>query len=120
MAILLVDDDPRVLRAVERALGTFDLSTAKTSTEALALLATRPFNAIVVDYGLAPADGVSVLREVAATYPAVRRYMISGFERKRFDEHIASNLVRYFFRKPLDLNELRSELGTVGLHARPI
>ncbi len=65
-AILLVDDDDRVLAFVQRALEVpgARISVASSGAEALALLATQPFDAIVSDIQMPGMNGLKLLHAV--------------------------------------------------------
>jgi DNA-binding NtrC family response regulator len=109
--ILIVDDDPALRRALERVLRAFDLTTAETAADAMRILAGGAFDVILTDYGIPATDGVTLLREVEAAHPSVRRYLMTGFDATRFEVHMASKLVRRIFPKPIDLDALRLELS---------
>jgi two-component system KDP operon response regulator KdpE len=64
--ILVVDDEPQILRALETTLrgAGYEVETAATAEEALAKAAARPPEAIVLDLVLPDRDGVEVCREL--------------------------------------------------------
>ncbi|MFI5297129.1 MAG: response regulator [Polyangiales bacterium] len=79
--LLIVDDDPLVLRALHREFRRYaEILEASTVTQALVLLAATPrWRGAIVDYRLPDGNGVAVLaafRCVAATAPVL---MLSGF-----------------------------------------
>ena len=113
MRVLVVDDDDSLRRALPRILREFDVVVAATASDALVILAERPVDAVLTDYGIAPTDGVRLLREIASSYPTVRRYLMSGFDHTRFDEHVASGLVLQMFSKPVDIPALKAALSGV-------
>ncbi|MEU4567990.1 response regulator [Micromonospora sp. NPDC023956] len=62
--ILVVDDEPQILRALRinlRARG-YDVAVADTGTTALKLAASHPPDLVVLDLGLPDLDGVDVIR----------------------------------------------------------
>ncbi len=64
--ILVVDDEPQILRALRtsfRAAG-YDVETAETAEQALALLAANPPDAVVLDLVLPDGKGTDVCREL--------------------------------------------------------
>jgi two-component system KDP operon response regulator KdpE len=64
--ILVVDDEPQILRALKtrlRAAG-YDVETAETAEQALALLAASPPDAVVLDLVLPDGSGTDVCREL--------------------------------------------------------
>ncbi len=112
--VLAVDDDPALLRALPLVLTEFDFCVAASATEAMSALAKAPVDAALVDYGLAPVNGIALLGEIARAHPQVRRYLVSGFHPSRFKEDVASGLILRTFLKPIDLPTLRAVLaGTV-------
>lgn len=66
MTILLVDDDPAVLRALARTLRArgYEVLTAGNGEEAVHQIGQRPFDVILSDIGMPGMDGIQLLREV--------------------------------------------------------
>ena len=75
--VLVVDDEPQILRFLRPGLaaGDFDVITASTVAEAVKLAASIAPDVIVLDLGLPDRDGKEVIREVRAwsTAPASLR-----------------------------------------------
>lgn len=65
-AVLVVDDDPRVLEALRRALTLkgYGVATAEGGEEALSLLALSAPDAVVLDVQMADVDGIEVCRRL--------------------------------------------------------
>ena len=64
MRVLVVDDEPQILRALSinlRARG-YEVHTAATGRDALARAAAQPPDIVVLDLGLPDIDGVDVIR----------------------------------------------------------
>ena len=68
MNILVVDDEPAVRRAVERALKFegYDVSQAEDGVEALEVLARENVDAVVLDVLMPRLDGVELCRRIRA------------------------------------------------------
>ena len=64
--ILLVEDQPELVRALRINLRArqYDVTTARTGREALALAASHPPDAIILDLGLPDIDGTEVIVEL--------------------------------------------------------
>jgi two-component system KDP operon response regulator KdpE len=64
--VLVVDDEPQIVRALAAILrgGGFAVATAATGEEALRAAALRPPAAILLDLGLPDADGADVCRRI--------------------------------------------------------
>lgn len=79
-ALLLVDDDPAVIRVMRRVLARADwdvTATADAAAAQAAATATPPCVA-VIDLGLDPAGGVALARELRAAHPALGLVFVSG------------------------------------------
>jgi DNA-binding response OmpR family regulator len=65
MKILIVEDERRVARFIERALHecAYTVSVAGSCAAARDLLAESPYDAVVLDLGLPDGDGLELLRE---------------------------------------------------------
>jgi two-component system, OmpR family, response regulator MprA len=68
MRVLVVDDDPAVSGALNRALRLegYDVSLAADGTHALEEVAVRPPDAVILDIGLPVVDGLEVCRRLRA------------------------------------------------------
>ncbi len=73
MHVLLVEDDPSVRGAVERALrgAGHKVELATTGDKALATATANPYDAIVLDRGLPGLDGLEVCRKLRSAGNAV-------------------------------------------------
>jgi HD-like signal output (HDOD) protein/ActR/RegA family two-component response regulator len=103
MRVLFVDDEVRVLEALERVL--FDLeadwqTTFASSAElAFAELSKQPYDVVVSDLRMSGVDGVALLTRVRELYPRTVRIVLSGHS----DEELAFKMVcvaHQFLAKP--------------------
>ena len=64
--VLIVDDEPAMLRAllINLRARSYDVATAPTGRAALAEAARRPPDAVILDLGLPDVDGIEVIREL--------------------------------------------------------
>jgi len=64
--VLVVDDEPQILRALQTNLrgAGYDVATAATGQDALAAAAMRPPDAVILDLVLPDGSGVDVAREL--------------------------------------------------------
>ena len=80
MNVLLVEDDPGVRGAVERALrgAGHRTETAANGIKALEVATASPYDAIVLDLGLPGLDGLEVCRRLRATGNSVPILMLTA------------------------------------------
>ena len=80
--ILFVDDEPRVLEALQRMLRPqrkrWEMLFAGGGEEALAILGSAPFDVIVTDMRMPGMDGARLLQHVKERFPSVIRVVLSG------------------------------------------
>lgn len=117
--ILLVDDDPSLLAALQRQLQEgFKITLARSGNEALAAVShansrQEPFAVVVCDMGMPGMDGIEVLNRIRALSPDTVRIMLTGKadQQTAVDAINLSNVFR-FFAKPCPAEKLAE-----GLHA---
>jgi HD-like signal output (HDOD) protein/CheY-like chemotaxis protein len=82
MQVIFVDDEPRVLTGIERALAMQDKDWAcrfaTSGKEALALLEETPADVVVSDMRMPFMDGAELLTQVRERWPASIRIILSG------------------------------------------
>jgi DNA-binding response OmpR family regulator len=80
-AVLCVDDEPRVLSALERTLRRepYDFIRAGGGAEALDLLERFPIKVIVTDERMPGMCGTELLARVRGLRPAVGRIILTGY-----------------------------------------
>ena len=80
--ILFVDDEPMVLKGLQRTLrkmrDEWEMTFASSSKEALDILGAEPYDVIVSDLRMPEMDGVQLLAEVKSKHPEVVRIILSG------------------------------------------
>jgi two-component system KDP operon response regulator KdpE len=78
--ILLVDDEPVVLRALRVALEAQDyaVSAVLTGEDALERISNGAFDLVLLDLGLPGVDGFEVIRRVRVLYPALPIIVLSA------------------------------------------
>ena len=79
--VLFVDDEPNILRAIQRILRNEDMTvlTSSSAEEALNLLSHTEVHAVVSDQDMPGTNGVELLSRVRDHHPAIIRMMLTGF-----------------------------------------
>jgi len=80
--ILVVDDDPQVLKLFTRILTRdgYEVHTVESGKQSLELLNKgERFDLMVLDLSMPAPDGFEVLKEVRAGQPGLRILVVSGF-----------------------------------------
>lgn len=79
--VLLVDDEPEILRAVRRSLRKepYEVLTARGADEALGWLEERPVDLVIADQRMPGMIGTDLLHEVRRRYPRTARAILTGY-----------------------------------------
>lgn len=108
--ILFVDDEPSILRSLERLFrrerSAWTMFFVESGEAALGLMEQHQFDVVVSDLRMPSMDGAELLRHVARIQPNAKRIVLSGYA-----EHVvvaaAREYCHHFLGKPCDSNELR-------------
>jgi DNA-binding NtrC family response regulator len=111
--ILLVDDEPKLVAALKRALHghPFEIHTAASASEALLALERQSLDAVVSDQDMPGMSGVMLFAVIRKLYPATVRFMLTG--KATLDLAIAAineGAIQRFFTKPMDPAVLAASL----------
>ncbi|KIH76236.1 Response regulator receiver domain-containing protein [Geoalkalibacter ferrihydriticus] len=112
-AVLVVDDEPQVIRAIARALLDEDIevSGATCAEQAQALLAGGAFKAVISDQQMPGMEGSEFLAWVSLRHPEVVRIMLTGHATlSGIMEAVNRGEIYRFFTKPWSDLELRFAL----------
>ncbi|MEP3480483.1 MAG: response regulator [Fuerstiella sp.] len=78
--VLLVDDDAKLLRGLERHLGSeFTVMTAVSPAEANAVIARNNVDVVVSDNLMAGTLGADFLSRLSSEHPEIKLLMLSGY-----------------------------------------
>ncbi len=112
--ILVVDDEPQILRGLKiilRAAG-YTVDTAETKAAALAALAARPPDALVLDLVLPDGEGVEVCREVRR-FSSLPVLVLSAVGDEREKVRALDAGADDYITKPFGIGELLARLRAV-------
>ncbi|MFC1735782.1 response regulator [Candidatus Hydrogenedentota bacterium] len=101
--VLLVDDEPNVLRSLQRALRKepYEILTAESGKEGLGKLETNCVDVIVTDENMPGMTGTDFLSTVSEAYPDTIRFMLTGNPTAEVAiKAINEGQINRFFTKP--------------------
>jgi signal transduction histidine kinase/ActR/RegA family two-component response regulator len=116
LRVLLVDDDPMVVRSLVKMieLDGHDIDSASGGAEAIAAFEAalrdgRPYDAVITDLGMPGCDGHAVARAVKAARPDARVIVLTGWG-ERMGESDAAACADLVLGKPPRLAQIRDAL----------
>jgi CheY-like chemotaxis protein len=112
--VLIVEDDVPIQRLLTTLMTHSGLSSevAADGKSALALLREHDYDAIVLDLLLPEVNGFDVLRQIAATKPAMleRTIVVTAASERTYRNSPQVRHARTLLRKPFDLTRLQQEI----------
>jgi HD-like signal output (HDOD) protein len=114
--ILFVDDEPMLLKGLQRILRKkryeWDMTFAASGKEALDILGNKPMDVIVSDLRMPEMDGSQLLAEVKKRHPQIVRIILSG----QLDQEMTLKSVKLAHQslsKPCDAEILKNTLAKI-------
>ncbi|MDO9226571.1 MAG: response regulator [Pseudomonadota bacterium] len=111
--LLLVDDEPNILTALQRALRRdgYRILATDDPLKGLEMLAGEPVDVILSDQRMPGMSGVEFLRRAKETHPETMRIVLSGYTDLQFiTDAINEGAIYKFLTKPWDDEQLREQI----------
>jgi serine/threonine-protein kinase len=118
--VLCVDDEPNIVRSLQWLLQKeFEVFTAGSGHEALALVAQHDFDVVISDQRMPVMTGVEVLREVRRMSPRTMRILLTGYsDMQAIVRSVNESEVFRFINKPWNIAELPRVVGQAVVIAK--
>ncbi len=113
--VLLVDDEEEILRNLSDLLGEegYDVTSAGSGEAALEACEREPFHLVITDLRMPPPDGMEVLGQVRARWPATAVILLTAFAtRETAREALRAGALEYV-EKPYKEFEMLLRVGRV-------
>jgi DNA-binding response OmpR family regulator len=115
MRLLIIEDEPKVARALVKALEAdqFAIDVAVDGEDGLQLSTEIDYDAIILDWNLPKLDGLSVLRKLRKSGSSARVLFLSA--RKEVSDRVCALQAGAddFLVKPFSFEELRARIHTL-------
>lgn len=120
-SLLLVDDEPSILRALKRIFhrAGYKVSIANGPEEALEILKDKAFPVVLSDYRMPNKNGGELLIEIKEKYPSTLGLILSGYaDLQSVIAALNSGAVYKFLEKPWEETQLLEEMDQAFEHWR--
>ena len=110
--VLVVDDEVRILSALQRTLRRegYELLTAETVEQAFGILAERDVDVVMSDHKMPGMTGLQFLAQAAMQRPTARRMIITGWTEEIPGEELRRIGVCALITKPWEDWKLKATL----------
>ena len=110
--LLIVDDDPGLLRQLRWSFSDHKVYLASTRQEATDLVGKDPVPVAIVDLGLPPdpdgaSEGLAILAEILAIAPSTKVIIATGNETREHALRAIALGAYDFYQKPIDIDVLQ-------------
>src|ERR1700758_1379028 len=110
--LLIVDDDPGLLRQLRWAFSDHKVFPASTRREATDFVRKEPVPVAIVDLGLPPdpdgaSEGLAILADILAIAPATKVIIATGNETREHALQAIAAGAYDFYQKPIDIDVLQ-------------
>jgi YesN/AraC family two-component response regulator len=109
LTLLFVDDEPMVLKALERMFrrSRYRFFLAESAERALKIMEQTDVNLLITDHRMPGLSGVELCRIVAARHPGTMRFILSAYtELEEILTALKKGEVQRLLSKPLDMHRL--------------
>jgi len=110
--LLILDDEPRILSSLRRALRRepFEIFASESVAEALRILDAEPIDIVLSDLKMPGTTGLQFLEQVRARRPEAVRLLITGWTEMIPDDGIQALGIRAVITKPWEDHALKETL----------
>jgi two-component system response regulator HydG len=110
--LLVVDDEPPVLKVIERLAGKagFDVVTCGSGNEAMQALMRKPADLAMVDLRMPDVNGLDLLRQIRTTVPSCEVILMTAYAAVDSAVEAIKLGAREYLTKPFDFDRLRQVL----------
>lgn len=121
--ILVVDDESSILFALRKLIEAeeFDVDTSETLAEAMAMIRTLPYLAIITDMrleGTGNEDGIELLRFIREMQPDARVIISTGYGNAQLQAETQILGAAYYFEKPVQPSLILTALKALNATVR--
>ena len=112
-SLLIVDDDPRVIRSLERVFAQdgYQILSASSGPYALALMREVRIDAALIDWKMPDMDGLALLKEMRDRHPQIMSIMVTGHGGVQEAVEAMRLGAVDFMEKPFSVEGLRARVG---------
>jgi DNA-binding NtrC family response regulator len=113
--LLVVDDEPQVLKVIERLASKvgFAVATCGSGADAMGMLMRRPADLAMVDLRMPEVNGLELLRQIRASVPGCEVILMTGFGAVDSAVEAIKLGAREYLTKPFDFERLRQVLSDI-------
>ncbi len=113
--ILVVDDDPAIVKLLEEFMGRIGHQhrSASNGLDAMSLLEKDLSTIVITDLLMPKMDGMELIRTIKKQWPEIDVIVVTGYSRNFNYTDVIKAGASDFIQKPFNLNELEAKLNRI-------
>ncbi|MBT3387145.1 MAG: response regulator [Desulfobacula sp.] len=110
--VLLVDDEKEFLEIMSERMTArgMEVTTAQSADQALAIIAKKSFDAIVMDFQMPGMDGMEALKTIKSKRPELQIILLTGYATVEKTVEAMKVGATDFLEKPADIEALSDKI----------
>lgn len=115
MKVLVIEDNPRLAARIKDQLRKwYIVEVAYSGDQGLQLVATNPFDIILLDLGLPDTPGLNVCQEIRKLSQDIPILVVTGIDTVDSRVSLLENGADDYITKPFDLSELKARINALS------
>ncbi len=112
MEILIVDDDPVIIKTLNKQLSRwgYEAKSAQNGQDALKAVSNYPVDLILLDVYLAETTAIELIPKLKRIKPSIDIITMTGQSSRQLELKIRSFGILYYMEKPIETANLKSIL----------
>lgn len=116
VSLLILDNNPKVLRLLERGFKKMNLTidTCSNTKEVLDMLRMKRYDYLMTDYYMSGTSGLSIAMAARGIWPAIRIIMVTSILRKEIIEAKKDKVIDCYIEKPVACQQILKIMYEIG------
>lgn len=109
MEILIIDDDPSIIKTLLKKLGRwgYHALSAENTSDALKTLSSQSVDLILLDVYLEDTTAIELIPKIKSIKPTVDIITMTGQSTRQLEQKIRSFGILYYMEKPIETANLK-------------
>ncbi len=110
--VLLVDDEEEFLEVMAERMRARDMevTTSTSATEALAMIASESYDAVIMDFMMPEIDGIQAIKDIKGKKPETQIILLTGHATVQKSVEAMKAGAMDFVEKPADIDALSEKI----------
>lgn len=120
MNILIVDDEPVIIKGISKMISGFkksyveDVFATVDTGEALEMLSKKHFECVITDMNMPIINGIDFIKEINSRFDGISIIVLSGYDDYKYVNTAYQNGISYYLLKPVSSLQLQECIENIN------